>query len=235
MPESRSRRRGGSRPSRARRSGTATTARTREASAASPTTRRRFGIRPRTWRKIRRWGFIGAVAVVGLLVILSFALQSFPGGFGSSSSGSGEQVGQQVSLMAGAQNHLPPGDTFSDYSTIPPTSGPHWGQPDGPTRCGIYDKELPDEATTHNLEHGHVVLSHNLKDPQQVEQLKNVARDLPERRRWLVLRPYSKIKEGEVAIAAWGWIQRFQGVNEDGLKAFYGAHFGQGPEFAPCT
>ena len=127
--------------------------------------------------------------------------------------------------------HIPSGETGIEYSTLPPTSGPHWERH---ANCGIYDNELTDEQITHNLEHGHIVISHNLQDHEQIEQLKVVARGLPDRGQWLVLRPYSKIPIGEVAMTTWGWIQPFDGVDEAGIREFYLAHYGRVGTFAPC-
>ena len=65
--------------------------------------------------------------------------------------------------------HVPEGQTVS-HSTTPPTSGTHW-----PVwaNCGVYDTEIPDEIIVHNMEHGHVVISHNLSD-QEVNGLLQV-------------------------------------------------------------
>ena len=238
MPESKGRRRGRPRSSRPRRTGGATTPSASHASARPAASRWRPRVRPRMWRRVRRWAFIGVVGGLALVFVVGFALPALRTGQ-STGSGSGEEVGESVSIMPllfPPANHLSKGETFSDYSTTPATSGPHWSQvgPNAPVGCGIYGDDLLDEQTTHNLEHGHIVISHNLKGQEEIEQLKAVAEDLPGRRQWLVLRPYSKIAEGEVAITAWGWLQRFQGVDATGLQEFYSAHFGNGPEFAPC-
>ena len=49
------------------------------------------------------------------------------------------------------------------------------------------------------------------------------------------MRPYSKIAEGEIAIAAWGWLDRFEGVDETRIKAFYDAHVDSSLESIPCV
>ncbi len=127
--------------------------------------------------------------------------------------------------------HIPSGETGRQYNTYPPTSGPSWRRT---ADSGIYDSELADEQIAHNLHHGNIVISHNIQDFQQIEQLKRVAQSLPDWGQWLVLRPYSKIAEGEIALSTWGWIQRFQGVDAAGIKEFYLAHYGRGQTFAPC-
>ena len=120
------------------------------------------------------------------------------------------------------------------YSTTPPTSGPHWPSP---ADCGVYDEELPDELIVHNLEHGNVVISYNLPDPEEADRFREVADDLPGRSVWGVIRPYSKIAPGTVAMAAWGIIDEVQGVDEERMREFFETYagFGGAPELLPCN
>ena len=80
-----------------------------------------------------------------------------------------------------------------------------------------------------------MVISYNLTDQESIERLKEIGRDLPDHRNWLIMRPYSKIAEGEIAIAAWGWLDRFEGVDETRIKAFYDAHVDSSLESIPCV
>ncbi len=148
--------------------------------------------------------------------------------------GNAASVGESYPILPPV--HLAPGQTFDEYSSTPPTSGPHWSQrdPDAPVACGIYDEGLFDEQVVHNLEHGHVIISHNLTNPEQIDELEAAAKNLPRDEQWLVVRPYSALEEGIVAITAWGWLQRFEGVDTEGLDEFYEAHLSNGPEFIPC-
>lgn len=143
------------------------------------------------------------------------------------------QIGQRVVETPGL--HIQEGGTYDGYNSIPPTSGPHWGK--NWSACGIYDteKEVPDSRIVHNLEHGQVVISYNLTDQESIKRLKEIARNLPDRRNWLIMRPYSKIAEGEIAITTWGWLERFKGVDEARIKAFYDAHVDSSPESIPCV
>ena len=175
---------------------------------------------------------------MAIVFILGIALQSIvgAGSFGGGGSGSGANVGEQINILP--SGHLPRGQTFDSYTSTPPTSGPHWAQlnPDAPVSCGIYDEELRDEQIVHNLEHGNVVISHNLTDPQQLAELEAAAKDLPGRNRWLVMRPYLGLEVGEVAITSWGWLQMFDGVDPEGLRDFYEAHFDTiAPESVDCS
>ena len=97
-------------------------------------------------------------------------------------------------------------------------------------------KQLLDEQIVHNLEHGNVVISHNLTDPGQLDELEAVAKGLPGRNRWLVMHSYLGLNVGQVAIAAWGVVAKtFDGVDPEGLEEFYNAHFNShGPESVVC-
>ncbi len=212
MPESKGRKRGRNRPSQARRSG---------ASTAQGTSGRRFGMRAKTWRKVRKWGFFGAAGTIAALIIISFSLSAFPGGLSSDTVGRTsivEGVGRFVETKGA--DHVPEGQTVS-YSTTPPTSGSHWPTP---ASCGIYDTELPDEQVVHNMEHGHVIISYNLTDPAEVSRLLEVAGSLPELERWAIVRPYSKIDPGMVVMTAWGVRDDIEGVDEVKIRAFYDAY-----------
>ena len=141
-------------------------------------------------------------------------------------------MGQRVALLP--RTHIPVEDTFNGYNSVPPTSGPHWES--NWASCGIFDdeNEVPDERITHNMEHGQVIISYNLQDEQEIDRLKEIARDLPSRRNWMIMRPYSRIPDGEVAVTSWGWIDRFEGVDESGIRDFYDAHLNNGPESISC-
>ncbi len=114
-------------------------------------------------------------------------------------------------------HHIPAGET-ARYSTVPPTSGPHWSTT---AQCGIFDVELPDELVVHNMEHGHVIISHNLPDPDQVRMFNGLVNNLPGLTEWAVVRPYSKIRPGTVAMTAWGVIDQIAGVDEARILTFY--------------
>ncbi|MBI2867556.1 MAG: DUF3105 domain-containing protein [Chloroflexi bacterium] len=118
-------------------------------------------------------------------------------------------------------DHVPQGQRVANYNSTPPTSGPHWP---AVVTCGAYDTPAPDELIVHNLEHGNVVISHNLKDPAPAAQLRDFALKLPGWSRWGVLRPYSAIPEGAAAMTAWGVKDEFQGVNESRIRRFWSAY-----------
>ena len=187
-------------------------------------------------KRIRGWLGYAAATLVAFLVIGSFVLQGFSGG-DAPSTGTGAEVGIQVDKMPiiyKPSNHIPVGDTFSNYNSIPPTSGPHWEV--NWANCGFYDEEskAPDEQIVHNLEHGQIVISHNLISQTEIDALKDISKDLLNRRSWLIVRPYSSLQSGEIAITAWGWMDKFAEVNSSRIQSFYDAHVNNGPESITC-
>ena len=196
-------------------------------------------IRPKTWRVIRRWALYVAFVVVALAVIGGFVAQGFAGtGQGGGQSGTGDAVGIPVNPMPiiyPPSNHIPQGDTFNGkYNSTPPTSGPHWGS--GWASCGIHDDQLPDEQIVHNMEHGQVVIGYNLKEDAEIERLIKVVEGLSGRRSWVVVHPYTEINQGEITVSSWGWMDTFEGVQEERIKAFYEAHKNNsGVEQIPCA
>ncbi|MBI4340307.1 MAG: DUF3105 domain-containing protein [Chloroflexi bacterium] len=174
-------------------------------------------------KRRRRFLYLGLSGFIAVLIIASFAVSALPQGTGS---GGGKRV-QYVDGIGAPQPLLPTtthldGRTVS-YSTVPPTSGDHWGTP---TQCGFYETEVRDEIVVHNMEHGDVILSFNLPDSADVARLKEVVSGLGDSGTWLVTRPYAKLAEGEVALTAWGVLDRFTGVDEERVKRFFDAYKG---------
>ena len=104
-----------------------------------------------------------------------------------------------------------------EYNTIPATSGDHWGIF---TQCGFYHNGLPDEIAVHNLEHGNVVVSYNFTNPGDVTELGNIHERLRPSDDWVITRFYDSIGEGEVAVAAWGVLDSFTGIDEGRIREF---------------
>lgn len=147
-----------------------------------------------------------------------------------------EDVGEFHKSMGA--DHIDRTRSFTGYNTNPPTSGPHWdvmSSPRVPVECGFHDQQLRDERTVHNLEHGHIVISYNISDEAKSAALFDAVRDLPSWSRFVVVQPYAQLPQGQIAITAWEWLQKFDEVDPEGLKKFYDAHRGQGPEGSiPC-
>ena len=196
--------------------------------------------RPR--RKTNYW-YVGVSLVIAVLVIGGFVIGDMGFGSGANAARSGssdgyvEGVGLQHDIMP-TRDHVPEPQTVA-YSTFPPTSGNHWDQW---ARCGFYEHMVPDERITHNLEHGNIIVSFNLADAAQVEELRDVMDDIGMASAWGITRPYDKIPEGTIALATWGISDRMDvvdGIDEDRIRTFFETYSGSlSPEFPgglPCS
>lgn len=138
--------------------------------------------------------------------------------------------GQPVPTME-SREHVPDG-TPVEYTTNPPTSGPHWAQP---ATWGIYNTRPPaDERLVHNLEHGGVIISYDPDkvDAQTVERLKTLTRALRRERTCLILTPRDTIQDDKaIALTAWGVIALLDQYDEGAIRAFWRDHVARGPEF----
>jgi len=189
-------------------------------------------------KKTNKW-YLGASIVIAVLVIASFAFASFSGGGGGGNAGTGnanefvEGIGVEQDIMP-TRNHLPEGQSVV-YSTSPPTSGDHWNPLSGLPRCGFYEEGLPNELTTHNLEHGNIVVSYNLPLESDVQALRSAINGVGLANVWGIARFYPDIEPGTVALAAWGVLDTMLGVNRDRISRFFEAYSGSlGPETIPC-
>ncbi len=169
---------------------------------------------------------IGAV-VIALAAVVLLALYTGDGGPVAETS-----PGTPVPTMT-TRDHVPEG-TSVEYSTDPPTSGPHWGST---ARWGVYSdisRTPPDERLVHNLEHGGVIIYY---DPDQVnettvEKLETLTRELHSDRPCLILTPRQNIQDDKpIALTAWGVLALLEDYDEAAIRAFWRDHVARGPEF----
>ena len=180
--------------------------------------------------------YVVASAVIAVLVIAGFALGGLTGGgHGGDTSGSSSQfvegIGERQQIVSSTHRDV---GTDIVYSSFPPTSGDHY-PPEALQECGFYEDGMRDEVAVHHLEHGNIVVSYNLLDSGQVDQLRNVMGDIRVANIWGIARSYDKIPEGQVALAAWGVLDRMDGVDERRITQFFEAYAGSlGPETITC-
>jgi len=142
----------------------------------------------------------------------------------------GATIGTQEPLLS-AEHIVPPAK--ASYNTVPPTSGQHWNQAGlAPAAWGIKDANLPNEVTTHNLEHGGIVIGYANLTPAETDQLKGIARALMNGTyRKIILEPYP-LTDSKVALTSWGWLLKLQSVDEIQIVQFTRAHYSD-PNLAP--
>ena len=208
-----------------------------------PESRHRRNRRPRNTeipRANRRGGTNKLILVVSIviavLVIGSFAavpiLQNI-GGPQQVTLGTAQAyvdgVGQKQDIMR-TKNHIDDG-SLVDYNSAPATSGDHYFSPQP---CGFYEGEVPDERVVHNLEHSNIIISYNLPEQADLDALREVYEDLGDwKDYYTVVRQYSGIQPGQVALSAWGVLDVMDGIDQPRIEKFYAAYVGRlGPEGA---
>ncbi len=117
--------------------------------------------------------------------------------------------------------HVPDGQRVT-YGTTPPTSGAHWGSP---VAWGSYDSQQPNERTTHNLEHGGIVVSYNGLTSDETVLLKGIVAKLRTAHRKIVLQPYPTMSDAKIAVSSWVWQLKLQGVDDLQLIQFVRSHY----------
>jgi uncharacterized protein DUF3105 len=142
----------------------------------------------------------------------------------------GTTIGTQQQIQP-AQHIVPP--EKGSYNSFPPTSGPHYNQAGlAPATWGIKDATLPNEVTTHNLEHGGVVIGYNNLTPAETDQLKGIVRALMNGSyRKIILEPYP-LTDAKVALTSWGWLLKLPNVDQIQIVQFTRSHYSD-PNFAP--
>jgi hypothetical protein len=186
----------------------------------SPTPRPRIG---------QGWIVLGAVVAFVALILVVRALGAFdapapPADVNAQQfDTSGQTVGTKIEALS--PEHIPSGQS-GKYNSVPPTSGQHWAQPAAPAPWGIKDTNLPNEVTTHNLEHGGIVIAYNNLSPAELDQLKTIVRNLmtngfPK----VIVEPYPKLTDAKVALTAWSWLYKLPTVDQTQIIRFFRAHY----------
>lgn len=183
--------------------------------------------RARLQKRLVRYAAVGAVGVIGALIIVALILPSIQRGTAQTvadrpTNGPGETFPDR------GRNHIPQAVRASEnaYSSTPPTSGDHWPVW---TDCGIHDEPLANEMQIHNLEHGYVAIQYKTQDQTLINSLKEAAKKLPGWPDFYLLAPYPDMEQ-TIALTAWGVMQRLETVDEQAMRVFAEAYRRRGPE-----
>jgi len=123
--------------------------------------------------------------------------------------------------------HVPAGTPVTYNGPLPPSSGSHWPAPAAPVKAGIYDQQVPFEATTHNLEHGGIVIVYNGLSTGELAQLKQYVNDTIAKTKYakVLLEPYTGLQNAKVTAVAWDWRLNLQSVDPTSLTKFIAVHY----------
>ena len=179
------------------------------------------------------WIIVGVVAVVVALILIARAAGVFDAPGTSTTfdvndprfNTAGESIGTHQDEVS--KFHVPTGQKV-DFPSLPPTSGDHWSQNGvAPAPWGVKTSWLPFEVTTHNLEHGGIVILYGPDvTNDQINTLRTYVRQLqsagfPK----IVLEPWPDMpKESKVILTAWNWIMKLQGIDQVAIVKFTKAH-----------
>lgn len=130
--------------------------------------------------------------------------------------------------------HIPEGTT-TEYSTNPPTTGPHYGKSQS---AGIYDMPIPDGNLLHSMEHGAVIIWYKAANGsedgglsgQDIERLKQIFSSVAVNKKIMVPRENLDVP---VALTSWGRLLKLQTIDEVQIKAFMETNEDRGLEKAP--
>ena len=138
----------------------------------------------------------------------------------------------------GPRNHIDPSITPT-YKFYPPTSGQHYGAPDGPAQWQT-STAMREGTFVHNMEHGGIVILYNCPSGSAgcdtlKSQLENYMNNLaPVEPAFdevkIVMTPYTKGMTKKVAVVAWNWIEFLDGYDQAAITRFYEIHVDKGPE-----
>lgn len=133
--------------------------------------------------------------------------------------------GQAVPVQ-GAQ-HIRAGDSHPPYNSLPPASGWHY---EDTAEWGIHNEPIADELQIHNLEHGGVMVQYKPGiDAAIIEKLKTVVSNYKSK---VILAPYPNL-DTNIALTAWGRIDKFGDFDEARIRNFIDAFRNRGPERVP--
>jgi hypothetical protein len=164
-------------------------------------------------------------AVLVLIGIVAVALLLAACGGGDDSGDTGVPAGYPYPVQAitriNDRSHLAAGVVYSDYTSDPPTSGPHLYIP---APWGISDLALPKEEPVHNMEHGGVVVWYNCNasapapaaaGPLGTDDCARLRADLSsvvapavQSGKYVLMTPYSSM-DSRIALTAWGYLDKF--------------------------
>ncbi len=182
--------------------------------------------RQKTKGKTKNYFFLSISLIIAILITLSLFLPSITstsnqpnqGGTNRASYKSG--VGSPQTLMESAKHK---DGVNIEYNTVPASSGDHWSVW---AKCGFYNEEQKEENTVHNLEHGNIVMYHNLTQASQIQELREFTNDLNNSKDWLIVSPLEKLPEGKISMVAWGVIQTFDTIDKSGIEKFFETYKG---------
>lgn len=175
--------------------------------------------------KRRKQMLIAGVLVVGLLGAIVYGVQKSRGQKAVASAAAEEAgCGPVQEIKNQGRNHIPLSQTFTDYNSNPPTSGPHYAE--RVANWGSYNEETPQTTLVHNLEHGGVVIHYKGQTDEQVDEIDSFVESYQD---GVISNPNEKIDK-PIVIASWTQLQKCDRFNPDAVAGYIQEYCNKGPE-----
>ena len=182
-------------------------------------------------RRARRRSLLAVVAVgVGVLAVAAVAFVILGGGRNLDKEAAAVENYPYSELQMlppdpGGRGHFAQGETYDDYNSNPPTSGPHTAA----VAHGVYDVPVPKESAVHNMEHSQVVVWYNCSaGPQPVEEpacatlrqdLAALVTEANESGKRVLMTPYAEMDQ-RIALTAWQFLDAFEEFDAQRVRTF---------------
>lgn len=183
------------------------------------------------WRLL----LIGGVVTVGAsILVLVMLLGSGP----NPNFGTQQPLDDGPHVTTGASCRADPAScqvSADPYSSLPATSGPHWGSP---SNWGVYTAPQSESQLIHNMEHGGIIVWYDpdLVDGNGVSELtRYVNTQLSSGiggRYKFILSPWSGQDQlqSAIAVTAWRQLLELDAVDTAAIDEFAREHYGRSPE-----
>lgn len=132
---------------------------------------------------------------------------------------------------------IAPGQEHEPYASTPPTSGAYVEQE---VVYGVHKEPIAEELQVRALRVGSIIIQYSpeteAETVTQVESLvKRLREENAEKYCELIAAPYAKLEPKQIALTAWGRIEKLGSYDETRVVAFIDEWIGKGPEKAACT
>lgn len=184
------------------------------------------------WRLLAIGGVLAAGALIVVLLVV------FGGGGSSSNAGAAQPDDGSAHTNDGAACRTNPAScnvSANPYSSLPGTSGPHWGNPGS---WGVYTTPAAESQVIHNLEHGGIVIWYDpgRLDDSSIQALEDyvdtqVASGVSGRFKFIVS-PWGGVDPlpAPVIATAWRYLLELQSADTGAIAEFARARYGRSPE-----
>ncbi|MCS7198272.1 MAG: peptidylprolyl isomerase [Candidatus Bipolaricaulota bacterium] len=148
---------------------------------------------------------------------------------------SDDKPGMPVALQE--SRPISPGQEHEPYNSTPPTSGAYI---DGEIVFGVHQEAIAEGLQVRALRGGAVLIQYGPEtDPSTVTELTNLLKRLQnehaEKYCRLILAPYEKLEPKQLALTAWGRIDKLSSYDESRVQGFIDEWINKGPEQIPCV